>query len=204
MSNLNIDLKTLNFEKSGGLISAVVQDVASGAVLMVGFQNRDAVEKSLKTGKVTFFSRTKNRLWTKGEVSKNFLEIVDATVDCDSDAILWTVRAPAETCHAGKFSCFGKKIADVNFLTELAGIIRTRKIAGNKNSYIRKLLNRGLDRIAQKLGEEAIETVIAAKNTDDAEFISESADLLFHFLILCEAKNIPLQKIIEDLKNRQK
>ena len=198
---MNINIENLNFEKADGLITAIVQDMATGTVLMVGYQNREACERSLNENKVVFWSRTKNRLWMKGETSGNSLPIVDILSDCDNDALVYLVNAPIATCHRGSFSCFQDR-QSFDFLSTLSSIIETRKTQRPENSYTTALFNSGIDRIAQKLGEEAIELVIAAKNTDIENFRDESADLLYHFLVLCAEKNIPFSTIIETLRSR--
>lgn len=205
MNFLNIDFETINFKKMNGLISCIVQDLYSKDVLMVGFQNKEALKKSLKSGIITFFSRTKNRLWTKGETSGNFLKIIDAKLDCDQDAIIFFVNPPNTTCHKGTYSCFGDKKIDVNYLTKLAKTLSEKRKGGNpENSYVAKMFERGFDKIAQKVGEEAVEVVIASKNKDKNEFIYESADLVFHLLLLCEAKGINFNEIINELYTRRK
>ncbi|MCK5460980.1 bifunctional phosphoribosyl-AMP cyclohydrolase/phosphoribosyl-ATP diphosphatase HisIE [Candidatus Gracilibacteria bacterium] len=203
MKTFNIDFDTLNFQKNNGLITAVVQDSDSGTVLMVGYQNRKALEQTMKTCKITFWSRTKERLWTKGEESGNFLEMKDAQVDCDQDTILYLAKAPKATCHTGKFSCFGEE-SSFGFLSKLFRIIQDRKKNMPEGSYVTSLFNKGLERIAQKVGEEGVETVIAALSEEKAKFISESADLLFHYLVLLEAKETSLEVVLEELKKRHK
>ncbi len=200
----NIDLNKINFDKMDGLIPCIVQDYCSKEVLMLGYQNREALEKTLEIEKVTFWSRTKKRLWTKGETSNNFLKVINIKIDCDQDTILIKVKAPTETCHKNQFSCFGEKTTDINFLTELTEVIKDRQINGDKESYIKSLFNYGLDRIAQKVGEEAVETVIEAKNNNKQDFIYESSDLLFHLLILCTAKDVSIEDLIEELQKRVK
>lgn len=205
MNDINIDFETINFEKMNGVISCVVQDFYSKEVLMIGVQTKEALKKSLETRKVTFFSRTKNQLWTKGETSGNFLEILNAKLDCDQDAILFFVNAPKATCHKETFTCFGNKTIDVNYLTKLAKTLKEKRNGGNpENSYVAKMFERGFDKIAQKVGEEAVEVVIASKNKDKKEFIYESADLVFHLLLLCEAKGVDFQEIMEELYARRK
>ncbi len=201
MKKCTIDIGSLNFRKDNGLITAVVQDSDSGTVLMVGYQNREAVEKTLETRQVTFWSRTKKRLWTKGETSDNLLAVKSAHVDCDQDTILYVVKAPESTCHTGAFSCFGEQTS-CRFLSQLFALIQDRKRNMPDGSYVTSLFAEGLDSIAQKVGEEAIETVIAAKNDEKANFLNESADLFFHLLILCAEKEIDFSEMVECLKNR--
>ena len=198
---MNINTNELNFKKGDGLITAIVQDENSGTVLMVGYQNILAVEKTIQDKKITFWSRTKKRLWKKGEESGNYLVVKDAKIDCDQDAILYSVIAPDCTCHTKKFSCFGEK-DHFNFLSELSEKISSRKKLLPKDSYLTELFSEGLDRIAQKVGEEAVEVVIASKNKDRDDFIGESADLIFHLLVLCSEKNIDFQEVLKCLKKR--
>ncbi len=195
---MSIDIETLDFDKAAGLITAVVQVAATGTVLMVGYQNLEACERSIKERKVVFWSRTKKRLWTKGESSGNYLPIMDISTDCDHHALLYLVKAPQATCHTGDFSCFRDR-QNFDFLSTLSSLIETRKNMRPENSYTTALFDSGIDRIAQKLGEEAVELVIAAKNTDDENFRNESADLLYHFLVLCAEKGVPYNAIIETL-----
>ena len=201
MKTFNLNIDTLNFQKDNGLVTAVIQDHDSGTVLMVGYQNREAVEQTVKTGQVTFWSRTKERLWIKGEESGNFLELETVRSDCDQDTLLYLVKAPKATCHTGKFSCFGEK-ASFGFLSQLFQLIETRKKNLPAGSYTTSLFTEGLDRIAQKVGEEAVETVIASKNDDKEAFLNESADLLFHLLVLCAEKDVKLESIVNVLKQR--
>ncbi len=199
---MNIDIEKLDFDKADGLIPAIVQDAATGTVLMVGYQNRMACKQTLECGKVVFWSRTKKRLWVKGESSGNVLAIVDILSDCDNDALVYLVNAPLATCHKGDFSCF-QKHQSFDFLSTLSTLIEMRKDKRPEQSYTTTLFDSGLDRIAQKLGEEAVEMVIAAKNSDDDSFLGESADLLFHFLVLCAEKNISYDAVIDTLRERQ-
>lgn len=199
---MTLDIKTLDFDKAGGLITAVVQDAVSGTVLMAGSQNREACERSLESGHVTFWSRTRQRLWVKGETSGNILNIVDIKADCDLDALLYLVRAPVATCHRQTFSCFGDE-REFGFLSVLSELVEERKAERPENSYTTGLFDAGLDRIAQKVGEEAVELVIAAKNNNDDDFLNESADLLYHFLVLCAEKNISFSNVISTLSFRQ-
>ena len=196
-----IDIDALNFEKNNGLITAVVQDCVSGTVLMVGHQNREACEKTSESGQVTFWSRTKNRLWTKGETSGNFLNIKSLKIDCDQDAILYLVEAPESTWHTGSFSCFGAS-QSFGVLSSLFELIESRKKEMPEGSYTASLFKEGLDRMVQKVGEEAVETVIAAKNDDREDFLNESSDLLFHFLVLCAGKDVKFEDVLKKLKGR--
>ena len=201
MTKLLSSSNNLNFKKNNGLLTAVVQDIGTGNVLMVGYQNREAVDISIDTGLVTFWSRTKERIWTKGEESKNYLKIIESYTDCDNDCILYQVTAPTETCHLGRYSCFGDK-ADFGFLTKLSELITDRKNNMPEGSYTSSLFSQGLDRIAQKVGEEAIETVIAAKNQDKTALLDESSDLVFHLLVLLTEKGINFEEVVKNLEGR--
>lgn len=194
----------LDFSKSNGLIPAIVQDVHTKNVLMLGYMNKEAYEKTVVTNKVTFYSRSKNRLWTKGEESGNFLDLVHIKVDCDNDTLLVKVKPQGPTCHKGSDSCWDESNKQsFGFLSELEDIIKDRK--ENKKgdtSYVASLFEKGINKIAQKVGEEAVETVIEAKDSNDDLFLNESADLLFHYLILLQAKGFTLEDIVQVLKKR--
>ncbi len=199
------NINELDFEKSGGLIPAVIVDDLSLQVLMTGFMNREAVEKTVETGKVTFFSRTKGRLWTKGEASGIFLYVRSITPDCDNDTLLVKVTPAGAVCHEGTHTCFGEDEArPFGFLSYLYDLIDSRKKEMPEGSYTTKLFNRGSDRIIQKVGEEAIEVVIAAKNRDKNEIINESADLLFHWLVMLNEQEIDPTEVIRTLVSRHK
>ncbi|CAN5316390.1 bifunctional phosphoribosyl-AMP cyclohydrolase/phosphoribosyl-ATP diphosphatase HisIE [soil metagenome] len=194
----------INFDKSSdGLIPAVIQDAETGKVLMLGYMNREAYDKTVAENIVTFFSRSKQRLWTKGETSNNFLHVQDILIDCDGDTLLIKTNPAGPTCHTGADTCFD----EVNqgrgqFLNYLQGIIHDRKVNPSEKSYTTTLFNRGVNKIAQKVGEEAVELVIEAKDDNDDLFKGEAADLLFHFLVLLEQKNMNLDDIIAVLKAR--
>ncbi|MDO6852655.1 bifunctional phosphoribosyl-AMP cyclohydrolase/phosphoribosyl-ATP diphosphatase HisIE [Cellulophaga lytica] len=196
---------TIDFTKSTeGLVPAIVQDAATKTVLMLGYMNQEAVDKTNQTKKVTFYSRSKNRLWTKGEESGNFLNLVDMKVDCDNDSLLVTVNPVGPTCHTGTDTCWKEEnTTSYGFLTALEDIITDRKEnPENKDSYVASLYRKGINKVAQKVGEEAVEVVIEAKDSDDHLFKEESADLLFHYLILLQAKGFKLNDIVTVLKNR--
>ena len=199
-------LRTIDFNKSpDGLIPAIVQDAATRKVLMLGYMNADAYQKTLSDGVVTFFSRSKNRLWTKGETSGNFMRVVECLVDCDGDTILVKAAPTGPVCHTGDDTCFEEKnVGQASFLNYLQGVLRTRKLNPSADSYTSKLFARGTNKIAQKVGEEAVELVIEAKDSNDALFKDEAADLLFHYLILLEHRNIDLDQIIDVLRQRHK
>jgi phosphoribosyl-ATP pyrophosphohydrolase/phosphoribosyl-AMP cyclohydrolase len=201
---------TPDFSKSpDGLLPAVIQDSTSGKVLMLGYMNAEALVKTQEEGTVTFYSRSKQRLWTKGETSNNFLFVQDILVDCDEDTILVKATPAGPTCHTGADTCFGEKnsqdtrIGEAAFLNYLQKhVIRDRKINPTEESYTSSLFKRGINKIAQKVGEEAVEVVIEAKDNDDDLFKNEVSDLLFHLLILLEQKNIDLDEVISVLRSR--
>ena len=195
----------IDFEKSpDGLIPAIVQDWQTQKVLMLGYMNRESFDKTNETGKVTFFSRSRRTLWVKGETSGNFLEVKELLIDCDGDTILIKATPTGSVCHTGADTCFDEKNAAENFLFELEKIVQERKANPNENSYTSKLFQGGLNKIAQKVGEEAVELIIEAKDEDSDLFKAEAADLLYHFLILLSAKNLELNDIVETLKQRRR
>lgn len=195
-----------NFEKSSDkLLPAIVQDHETKNVLMLGFFNKEALAETIKTKKVTFFSRSKGRLWTKGEESGNFLELIDIKIDCDQDTFLVLVKPAGPVCHKGTDTCWGdKNKPNYGFISELEEIISDRKENFSSESYISGLFKKGTNKIAQKVGEEAVEVVIASKDEDQNEFLNESADLLFHFLILLKERNSGLSEVEDILKKRHK
>ena len=193
----------IDFNKTDGLVPVIIQDDRTLQVLMLGYMNEEAFEKTKKEKMVTFFSRSKNRLWTKGEESGNFLRVKNMTIDCDNDTILIKAIPTNTVCHTGSFSCFGEK--DVKgFLYELEEKINQRIDDKVENSYTYSLFQRGINKIAQKVGEEAVELVIEAKDDNDKLFKNEAADLLYHFLILLKAKNLHLKDIEKILLARNK
>ncbi len=194
---------TLDFEKGGGLVPVVIQHADSLHVLMLGYMNADALEQTRQEGKVTFFSRSKNRLWTKGETSGNFLWVNEIREDCDSDALLIKVRPEGPVCHTGAASCF-REDAPKGFLYELEQTIAQRIDSGAEDSYTSRLVQRGINKVAQKVGEEAVELVIEAKDNDPDLFKGEAADLLYHLLILLKAKGFSLEDIEAVLRARSK
>ena len=196
----------LNFSKSpDGLLPAIVQDATTKTVLMLGYMNEEALQHTQASGKVTFFSRSKKRLWTKGEESGHFLNLVSLKADCDNDTLLIQAEPQGPTCHKGTDSCWGEENkASYGFLTELENTIAQRKAADDDDSYVASLFRKGINKIAQKVGEEAVETVIEAKDNDEALFLNESADLLFHYLILLQAKGYQLSDIVRTLEERKR
>jgi len=195
----------INFSKySDKLAPAIIQDNSTGKVLMLGFMNEEALNKTIADGKVTFFSRTKNRLWTKGEESGNILIVKDVLPDCDNDTILIKADPAGPVCHTGADTCWNEKNEknSAAFLTYLEGIIDSRKSGTDENSYVKKLVGKGINKIAQKVGEEAVEMIIEAKDNDEELFLGEAADLLFHYLLLLNAKGYNLQKVVAILQQR--
>lgn len=184
------------------LVPAIVQDHQTLKVLMMGYMNQEALAQTELLGKVTFFSRSKQRLWTKGEESGHFLELKSIAVDCDHDTLLIKAQPHGPTCHTGADTCWMERNHHDNFLFYLEDIIELRKKATPEDSYVARLFSKGINKIAQKVGEEAVETVIEAKDNNDALFLNESADLLFHYLLLLNAKGFKLQDVLEVLKDR--
>ena len=202
----------IKFDKNqDGLVPAIVQDASTKNVLMLGYMNKEAFLKTNETKKVTFFSRTKDRLWTKGEESGNFLHLVDIKNDCDNDTLLVTVTPEGPTCHKGTDTCWGEQNdPNFGFLSQLETVIAERKALSevkpedreDKSSYVVSLFDEGINKIAQKVGEEAVETVIEAKDDNEELFLNESADLLFHYLILLKAKGYSLKDVVKVLEGR--
>ena len=199
-----IAIEQLDFDKGNGLLPVVVQDADTNVVLMLGYMNREAVETSQEKGKVTFFSRSKQRLWTKGESSGNFLELVSMAADCDHDTILVKAKPVGPTCHTGSDTCFNGENENEHFLWHLERIIQERKGHSAESSYTAKLFQRGINKIAQKVGEEAVELVIEAKDENDDLFLGEAADLMYHYLVLLAAKDKNLDDVIAVLQARHK
>ena len=197
----------IDFKKNlDGLIPAIIQDATSKNVLMLGYMNQEAFEKTQNTKKVTFFSRTKNRLWTKGEESGNFLNLVDLKLDCDNDTLLIFVNPIGPTCHKGSDTCWNDTNNETyGFISKLEETIANRiENTDASKSYVASLFKKGINKVAQKVGEEAVEVVIEAKDTNDTLFLNESADLLFHYLLLLQAKGFKLKDVVEVLKGREK
>lgn len=187
---------------SKGLLPVIIQNNQDGRVLMLGYMNAEAFELSKKEGRVCFFSRSKNRLWIKGESSGNFLNIKSMQLDCDADALLIRAIPTGPTCHTGSNSCFGDELPGTDFLQTIQALIQERQRQPVKGSYTNQLLEAGIDRMAQKVGEEGVETVIAAKNDDLNKLHEEAADLLYHLLVLLTGKNTDLNAVVEVLKSR--
>ncbi len=196
-----IDFTKLDFKKSGGLVPCIVQDANTRVVLMLGYMNEEALNKTLNEKRLTFFSRTKKRLWTKGETSKNYLTLVDVTVDCDNDTLLFKVNPAGPACHTGADTCFNEKNEEQG-LGFLDTIIQERKNNPKEGSYTNQLLNAGINKIAQKVGEEAVELVIEAKDNYKELFLGEAADLMYHYQVLLAAKGFKLEDVIAVLRSR--
>ncbi len=193
----------IDFSKTpDGLIPAVIQDFKTHKVLMLGFMNQEAIDKTLASGRVTFFSRTKNRLWTKGEESGNYLELKTIASDCDNDTLLIKAIPAGPVCHTGADTCWSERNHSDDFLFYLEEIINLRKNSSDEKSYVRSLFAKGINKIAQKVGEEAVELVIEAKDNDQEKFLDEGADLLFHYLVLLNSKGNTLQDVINVLQKR--
>lgn len=193
----------IDFDKTGGLVPVVIQDEHTLEVLMLGYMNQEAWDKTQAEQVVTFFSRSKNRLWTKGETSNNFLHVKDTFIDCDNDTILIKVKADGPTCHTGSRSCFNTEY-NHNFISQLEQIIADRYEHPVEGSYVNKLRAKGLNKIAQKVGEEGVETVIAALAETETDLINEASDLVFHLLVLLREKNLDLATIAKNLESRHK
>lgn len=187
-----------------GLVPAIVQDNKTGKVLMLGYMNHDALQQTLALGKITFFSRSKNRLWTKGEESGNFLILVSQAVDCDGDALLFKVDPVGPVCHTGTDTCWGEQNEGNDFLQKLENIIEARKLGNEDKSYVKSLLSKGVNKVAQKVGEEAVELVIEAMRDDSDAFLNEAADLLFHYLLLLNTKGYNFDDVKSILQQRHK
>ena len=196
----------IDFEKMGGLVPAIIQDATTKNVLMLGFMNEEAYQKTLETKHVTFWSRTRQTLWTKGETSGNFLNLVDMKIDCDNDTLLVKAIPDGPTCHKGTDTCWGEEnLTDENpllFLTELQDFINKRKEQMPEGSYTTKLFRDGVNKIAQKVGEEALETVIEATNGTDEHLIYEASDLLYHLLVLLTEKDLRIEDVAAELRKR--
>lgn len=201
MGKMNIE--TLKFDKKG-LIPAIVQDIETRVVLMMGYMNRESLEKSLETGKVCFYSRSRQKLWTKGEESGNFLYLVHIAADCDQDTLLIKARPAGPTCHTGTDTCWGEENQELDFLFFLQRFLQKRKNDSPEESYTARLISKGINKVAQKVGEEAVELVIEAKDDNKELFLNEAADLMYHYLVLLIAKGYGLEDVIAVLKERHK
>lgn len=196
----------IDFTKGDGLVPAIIQDASTNKVLMLGYMNAEALAKTEADKRVTFFSRSKNRLWTKGEESGNFLDVISIAIDCDNDTLLIKAKPHGPVCHTGADTCWNEKnSADtLAFIAELEQTIVERKHAAANESYVASLLAKGINKVAQKVGEEAVELVIEAKDNNDDLFLGEAADLLFHYMVLLQAKGFALKDVVETLEKRKK
>ena len=201
---INFDPENIDFAKGQGLVPVIVQDASSQKVLMLGYMNEEAVQQTLKEKRVTFYSRSKERLWTKGESSGNFLDLVSMHLDCDNDTLLVQARPHGPVCHTGADTCFQEENHGGHFLNQLEGIIKDRFDHPEKGSYTASLFARGINKVAQKVGEEAVELVIEAKDENDNLFLGEAADLIFHYLILLRAKGFDLEDVMAVLRERNR
>lgn len=199
-------IENLDFDKGNGLIPAIIQDADNFRVLMLGYMNRQAVKTTLEKERVTFYSRSREQLWTKGETSGNYLELVDIQQDCDNDTLLVLAHPNGPTCHTGEMSCFHEKEfkagPNISFLNDLEKLIARRQKERPDDSYTTYLFDEGLDMIAQKVGEESVETIIEAKNKNDESFIGEVADLIYHLMVLLRERDLSLEAVVETLKER--
>ena len=191
-----------DFEKGEGLIPTIIQDADTQKVLMLGYMNEEALQKTQQEGRVTFYSRSKQRLWAKGESSGNYLEVKDIRIDCDNDTLLIKVNPVGPVCHTGADTCFSEKNEGSAFLHQLESVIIDRKLNPDESSYTSSLFKKGINKIAQKVGEEAVEIVIEAKDDNKDLFLGEAADLLYHYLVLLAAKDIKLDEVLDLLKER--
>ena len=201
-----LDIARVDFAKGDGLVPAIVQDADTGAVLMMAYMNREALEQTIGRRRAVFYSRSKQRLWEKGETTGHTLDIVDIALDCDADTLLVTARPRGPACHNGTRTCFGDEprtaATSIAFLAKLEGVVARRATDKPDASYTAKLLSRGINKVAQKVGEEGVETALAAVNEPDDKVVAESADLLFHLLVLLRARSVPLVKVIQELERR--
>jgi phosphoribosyl-ATP pyrophosphohydrolase/phosphoribosyl-AMP cyclohydrolase len=199
-------IESFDWSKGDGLLPAIVQDASDGKVLMLGYMNRDALRRTLGEKRVTFYSRSKQRLWTKGETSGNFLHLIDAAIDCDNDTLLITARPEGPTCHTGTDSCFGDAIGTtatkLAFLAKLESVIEQRVCERPEGSYTARLWSEGKTRIAQKVGEEGVEVALAAVAQDDDTLVGEAADLLFHLTLLLKSRQLSLSDVVAELERR--
>jgi phosphoribosyl-ATP pyrophosphohydrolase/phosphoribosyl-AMP cyclohydrolase len=198
-----MNIKSLDFNKSNGLIPCIIQDAQTSVVLMLGYMNEEALQKTIAEKRITFFSRTKRRLWTKGETSGNYLSLIDIKKDCDNDTLLIKAKPSGPVCHKGDDTCFAEKNS-ANGLSFLESTIQERKRNPKKDSYTNKLFDSGTNKVAQKVGEEAVELIIEAKDDNRELFLNEAADLMYHFLVLLSAKGYSLEDVVQVLKQRHK
>ncbi len=205
---MSLEIEKLDFAKGDGLLPAVVQDADSGAVLMLGYMNREALEQTLARKRAVFYSRSKHRLWEKGETTGHTLDVVNIATDCDNDTLLVTARPRGPACHNGTLTCFGDEprsaAANIAFLAKLEAIIAQRAADKPEASYTARLLEKGISRVAQKVGEEGVELALAGVNDTEQKVVEESADLFFHTLVLLRARGVPLERVIRELETRHR
>jgi phosphoribosyl-ATP pyrophosphohydrolase/phosphoribosyl-AMP cyclohydrolase len=201
-------VKDVDFGKSGGLVPAIVQDADTGAVLMLAYMNREALDETLKRRRAVFYSRSKQRLWEKGETTGHSLDVVDVAVDCDNDTLLVTARPRGPACHEGTLTCFGDAprtaATGIGFLAKLEGVIAQRATEKAESSYTARLLAKGTAKVAQKVGEEGVEVALAGVAEDDLKVVEESADLVFHLLVLLRARGLSLKQVVDTLESRHR
>ena len=205
---MSLDISRIDFAKGDGLVPAIVQDADTGAVLMMAYMNKEALEQTLSRKRAVFFSRSKQRLWEKGETSGHTLDVVDIASDCDNDTLLVSARPRGPACHNGTLTCFGDEprsaATSIAFLAKLEGVIAQRATEKPESSYTARLLDRGIARVAQKVGEEGVELALAGVSETEQKVVEESADLLFHLMVLLRARGIPLAQVVRQLESRHK
>jgi phosphoribosyl-ATP pyrophosphohydrolase/phosphoribosyl-AMP cyclohydrolase len=205
---MSLEIASIDFEKGGGLVPAIVQDADSGAVLMLGYMNREALEQTLARKRAVFYSRSKQRLWEKGETTGHTLDVVDVAVDCDGDTLLLMARPRGPACHQGTLTCFGDEprsaVASIAFLGRLEGVIAQRATEKPESSYTARLLDKGVARVAQKVGEEGVEVALAGVGESADKVLEESADLLFHLLVLLRSRGLSLGQVVRKLEARHR
>ena len=205
---MSLDIASIDFGKGDGLVPAIVQDADSGAVLMLAYMNREALEQTLTRKRAVFYSRSKQRLWEKGETTGHTLDLVDVVADCDNDTLLVTARPRGPACHNGTLTCFGDESRSaataIAFLAYLEGVIAQRATEKPEDSYTARLLGKGIGKVAQKVGEEGVETALAGASESEQKLVEESADLLFHLLVLLRARGVKLQDVVRQLEARHR
>jgi len=205
---VSVEIDRIDFAKGDGLVPAIVQDADTGAVLMLGYMNREALEQTVARKRAVFYSRSKRRLWEKGETTGHTLDLVDIVADCDNDTLLVTARPRGPACHNGTLTCFGDEprsaATNIAFLGKLESVVARRAIEKPEDSYTARLLAKGINKVAQKVGEEGVETALAGVNESDQKLVEESADLLFHLLVLLRARGVKLAQVVRQLESRHK
>ena len=205
---MSLSIDAVDFGKGDGLVPAIVQDADTGAVLMMGYMSREALEQTLARKRAVFYSRSKQRLWEKGETTGHTLDVVDIALDCDADTLLVTARPRGPACHNGTLTCFGDEprsaATSIAFLSKLEAVVAQRASEKPEDSYTARLLGKGINKVAQKVGEEGVETALAGVNDSDQKLVEESADLLFHLLVLLRARGVTLGKVVQELEQRHR